>query len=256
LIELLIVVAIIGILVAIAAVLGTKVLSGGKSRAAEDTIRVLDAALTDFEAATNAPAPSMCEVRVPQSKNVYQYAILDARPDNAGYDRVKDPAVPSIVRFTAMVNQATSAQSVLKQINAKYVRQVRISSQTEPELNGLEVVDPWNNLIRAVHPSFDGGYGAFSANGAGPSTPAGRDSFRQVNEQRGGSLVTTAYRRSFRPYTNVGAVDPAWVGDADEGMCPNKRMYFYSCGADGNPGSRADNAYSTRPTFPQETAKY
>lgn len=258
LIELLIVIGVIGILVAIAAVLGTRVIGGAKDRAAEGILRVLDASLTEYESATNAPVPASLEFKAAFVKGTtlkYQYAILDARVATAGFDRVNDPPVDSIARYTGLLASVTSAQAVLKQINSRFIRQTRVSLPAEPEVNGLEVTDPWGNPIRAVHPSFDGGYGKFFAGSI--RVPAlGRDASRDVTEQRGNGQVTASYRRSFQPYPPTPANLAAFVGDADEGLCPNRRMYFYSSGADGNPGTRADNVYTTRPTFPQETAKF
>lgn len=252
LIELLIVIGIIGILVAIAAVLGKKVVGGSNASAAADILRVLDAVLTEFESATNAPTPASLEWP-DASKVPFRYPIIDARVDGTNnYDRVKDPPVNSIVRFTALVSTATSAQSVLKQINSKYVRQVPVHVNAKDPV-GLEVTDPWGNLVRAVHPSFDGGYGDF---GVGGSVMPRQEKFRTVIEKTPSGTGPVNYRRSFRPYRELPEPPATYSGDADEGMCANKRMYFYSAGIDGDPGTRADNVYMVRPAFPQETAKY
>jgi hypothetical protein len=93
---------------------------------------------------------------------------------------------------------------------------------------------------------WHGGYGAFvlpDGSSAGSNRPT-----RQVPSVDG--LSTRNYSRSYK--------FGGGRGQADEGLCPGNRPYFYSAGPDGDPGTRGDNIYleTARPTYPPETSNY
>lgn len=128
------------------------------------------------------------------------------------------------------------------------------------------VLDGWNRPIRFVHPAFDGGYGPFfrfnpRTTGAAATPSAvtrqardlrvlGRADTQGVQPLR----ATALFSRAAWPFSPIDANRQAgWIGDSDEGITINRRPYFYSVGADGNPGTREDNVYTTTPTFPAES---
>jgi hypothetical protein len=184
---------------------------------------------------------------------LYEYAIVDGRPTSAGYEA---PAEQSVARYSALCKLVPGANSVLAGLNAKYVRNVNIAYfgggavPTTPAI-GIEVLDAWARPIRMVHPTFDGGHGGYLA-GAAVTNRANL----VVRERRGSTNeVPNEYSRSYRPFDPASTTGSP-IGDADEGICPNRRPYFYSAGPDSDPGKREDNIYTTRPTYPQETAQY
>lgn len=255
LIELLIVIAIIAVLVAVSMAVGTRVLGAGKSRTTEDVIRVLDASVVAYEQDAGEMPPAKYSY-IPVSatpNNFFEYPIFDGRPATAGTDLDADPPIQSVARYTAMARAVPGANAVLQGLNAKFIRNAALTAPgtaANPPGTGIEVLDGWGRPIRMVHPAYDGGYGAYFT----ASLQSGRPNLT-ISERRGSGSTNFDYRRSFRTF-NPATATAGTVGDADEGICPNRRPYFYSAGPDGDPGKREDNVYTTRPTFTQETSQY
>ena len=258
LIELLIVVGIIGLLMAIGLMIGKKVVGGGMERLTQDIIRVLDASVVAYEAATNELPPSRLSVTTDGGK--VEYPIVDGRLDNSGYDKVNDPPTSSIARYTAAIASVPQAQAAITGLSAKsaigkqYVRGINVNklqltvNGKKIDVQGQEILDGWGHPIRVVMPGYDGGWGKYY-DGAGMKN---RDPLIVKYTGESGS-VTETYRRSYRPFNPKNAAGEP-TGDADEGLCPSRRVYFYSAGPDGDPGRREDNVYSTAPQYPKETA--
>lgn len=120
---------------------------------------------------------------------------------------------------------------------------------------GLSLKDAWGQPIRFVHPAYHGGYGSgFQLQGDGTLVAASNRSntseLRKKLKQSGGTDRTVSFRRSARP---TGSTTDNSIGDADEGLCAGTMPYFYSTGPDKNAGTRTDNVYTTKPTYPAET---
>lgn len=262
LIELLVVVGIIGVLVAIGLFVGRAVVGQGKQRATEGIIQVADKALEAYyNKKGEGPAPNY--VYTNTKGELYEFAILDGRAKNAGFDRDKDPALNSFARFALACQAVPEADAVIKSISdPRQVRNVVLASASEigadSDLRSVEFLDGFGRPVRFVHPAFDGGTGPYLDQQKKQVTP--RD-FRLIAERWGSGNKTPPIdlRRSYRPFDpdNLGSQDPRTaVGDADEGICPGSRGYFYSAGLDMDPGTREDNAYSVRPSFAYETQSF
>lgn len=281
LIELIVVIAIIGILSAIALLVGNRVTESGRIDLTKSLLRVLDKTQDSYFADRDAKVP-------------YKYTDL-ARNEWAVADGRFTPtspanlAEPSTTFYLLATQESTSVQSTIGSIDSRFVVRAPIShmpppsppdpknfsniyTQTTSGLDpltlpltipptptniGLVIKDPWGNAIRFVHPKFQGGSGDFynPRTNAMQTTPsAGRTS--TFNFSLNQSLIPNAVnmvqfqlQRSYQPSVTGG------VGDADEGLCAGGRGYFYSPGKDGDPGTRIDNVYLDAPQFPTETAK-
>jgi len=258
LIELLIVVGIIGILMAIGLMVGNRVRSGGQDRLTQDIIRALDSAVVEYEAVKSELPPS--RLTVGSGAGRVEYPIIDGRRDGAGYDQVNDPPTGSIARFTAAIAAVPQAQAALTAIASRgaagksYAKRAVIEENVtvdgkKTDVEGQEILDAWGRPIRAVAPGYDGGWGKYF-DGASMKT---RDNLLVSYKSSAGQVTDQAYRRSFRPFNPANATGQP-IGDADEGICPSRRIYFYSAGEDGDPGTRENNVYTTVPQFPKETA--
>lgn len=253
LIEILVVIVIVGILISISLVVGKQVRTGSQSRSTEDTIRVLDLSLAAYEKSSTELPPSKFIYKDRSSTKPYEFPIIDGRRLNDGVDRDTNPAIPSLARYTALCATVPEADSLIQSVNSKLVRRVVIDPILQTPPPAVEIVDAFGQPIRFVHPAFDGGYG--DAYDPAPIKP--RDMELVVTPDAG--TVTDPkgykYRRSAHPWNPANAISGTPVGDADEGICLNRRPYFYSAGPDGDPGTRSNNVYTTRPTYPTETAK-
>ena len=243
LIELLVVVAIIGVLIGIAVVVGQRVVGSGKNAATQDTIRALDLILNEYVQSKGSNPPKIHVIEDATGRK-FEMPIIDARPDSAGTTR-SDEAEPSLARLLSEAARVSSADSIIKGLDARVVQRVRLDDQPidgqAPE--GVTVVDAWGRAIRFVHPAFDGGAGdAYISRGT---------SRRPLIEVDYASAPIERFRRSAKPYDGPTGGDD--IGDADEGLVVGGRGYFYSAGADGDPGVRGDNVYTTKPQFPNET---
>lgn len=229
LVEILVVIAIIGILVTIGLAVASKVAAGGKARATENVLKTLDQALTEYIAAKEGKPPAY--YRDERGNDV---PMIDAGTTSGTID-------PSLALFLAEATKTPAVQSIIAGIDSKFVENTSpvTSGGFQPSLirgslNTITVKDGFGNPIRFVHPAFHGGYG--------PSVKAPSRATRSFVV--GGT--DTAYFRVAEP-TGGG------TGNSDEGLCVNNRPYFYSAGSDGLAGTRDDNIYTNRPNFPAET---
>ena len=262
LIELLIVIGIIAVLISMALVVGSKVIEGGKGRATQNVIRVLDESRGAWMLNADVPLPAMLEVPQTTGNNarVRMYPIIDARQD-----RVKDfeapVALPSIRLYTALVQQDESIRASLEQLDSAFVKPKAVPMKPDGSaeswsISGLDILDAWGRPLRFVHPAYHGGHGDYwnpDANRLETDRPVLEI---DVPTGRGDSTFTLKFRRSYRPFADDDKREGNWIGDADEGMCIGGSAYFYSAGEDGDPGTRRNNVYSTVPRFPIETRDF
>ncbi|MDX9912081.1 MAG: prepilin-type N-terminal cleavage/methylation domain-containing protein [Phycisphaerales bacterium] len=243
LIELLVVIAIIGVLMGIAVVVGQRVVGSGKNAATQDTIRALDLIYNEHLQSKGANPPKI-HVIEDDSGRKYELPLIDARLDSAGTTR-SDEATPSLARYLNEAALCCSTDSIVKSLDTRVIQRVRLADvQIDGKYpEGVTVVDAWGAPIRFVHPAFDGGAGdAYIARGT---------SKRPLIKVEYQNAAPELFRRSAKPYNGPTGGDD--IGDADEGIVVGGRGYFYSAGADGDPGVRGDNVYTTKPQFPNET---
>jgi prepilin-type N-terminal cleavage/methylation domain-containing protein len=266
LIELLVVIGIIGVLIAIGLFVGRAVMGSGKQRATEALVQVADKALEAYYDKKGEGPPDRATYKS-NAGEVYEFVLLDAREDKSGFDRDKDPAFNSFARFALACKDVPEADAVIKGISdPRQVRNVVLAagiadnpSGGKADLRSVEFLDGFGQPLRFVHPAFHGGYGEYLDQSKSPSTLKARDPRKNVTERRGTSTRTFDVRRSYRPFdpNNLGSQDPrSAIGDADEGICPASRGYFYSSGVDRDPGTREDNVYSVKPSFAFETQAF
>jgi len=218
------------------------------------------------------------------SVNEYIFPLVDGRyqmrtivgGDMNKFDRNLDPSQAAMALFflhAASVSPDTDR--MLKGIDAKFIQKRDVwaygwlvsSSTGEPtgelvkrRLRIAVPTDAFGFPLRMVHPEFHGGWGTFftpSASGSGVWQADGVGSnplrpFLKVSPASG--LAEKNFSRSYRPFNPDVVTSPLPVGDADEGSCLSGRPYFYSVGADGDPGTRSDNVYTTIPSFPRQNA--
>ncbi len=270
-IEMLTVLVVIGILMAIVLRLGGSVSENGRARQTQATIATLDSALTSY--LTERPGQFPADFR--DSAGV-QFPIIDGRctediggPPNS----FTAPAFPSLALFFASVRGNEAIESVVRGLDPSRVVQVQMSqyssrfpqpqerragASADTAIRMITVLDGWDRPIRFVHPKYDGGFGngfRQASPGAAAFSSVGRENLELDLTVAGGGTQRATFRRAAMPFDPSGAgYQTAWTGDADEGLSPGERPYFYSSGRDGNPGTRQDNIYSTRPNFPAETA--
>lgn len=255
LVEMLVVIGIIVILVSLAVVTGTKVIAGGKARASEDVIRVLDESRATWMLNWDKPLPAYLELD-PQLRRA-PIPIIDARPAASG--DWSAPAHPSLTYYTALVLQDPMIAPIFQQLDSAFVKPTtaplpdNTGQSNRYAFRALEITDAWGRPFRFVHPEFHGGHGPYW-DAERETMESQRDVYRLP---QGMKYVPNEFRRSYRPFNpdNVSRKS-TWIGDADEGMCPGNTPYFYSPGEDGDPGTRDDNAYSTVPQFPVETRDF
>ncbi|MBK7405094.1 MAG: type II secretion system protein [Phycisphaerales bacterium] len=259
LVEMLVVVGIIGLLVAMAVVVGTKVIEGGRANASADLLRVLDQSRSAWQLNADQPLPEFLEVAEQGGKSTRYFPLIDARlATNKDFTA---PATPSVVYYTALVLQDASIAPMFEQIDSRFVKP---SAAPLPDSGGaretwalkaLEINDAWGRPVRFVHPTFHGGYGDYWDPKA-EKLQTNRDIYPVDVPTSKGPPIRVEYRRSWRPWDpkkEIGKARDTWAGDGDEGMCVGNTPYFYSPGSDGDPGTRDDNVYSTQPRFPVET---
>ncbi len=259
LIELLVVIGIIAVLVALAVVVGAKVVEGGRARATTDVIRVLDTTLGAWQLNANVPLPEFLEVKELGKSHFFE--VIDAREQrNKDYT---DAANPSTRYYSALVMQDESIAAEFRQLDSTFVSSAFVAKRGAYEkdereswaLPAVNVRDAWGRPIRFVHPAFHGGHGEYWDPNLSDLVP--RDILRVMRPTNSGRLFPIPYRRSYRPFeADASNRKATWIGDADEGMAVGGRAYFYSAGADGDPGTRANNVYSTEPRFPVETRDF
>jgi prepilin-type N-terminal cleavage/methylation domain-containing protein len=266
LVEILVVMAIIAILITISVVLAGRVTQGGRVRATENLIKVLDNALTSYMADRESKVPAVFRDDAGEV-----FPLWDGREDaNNAVDRDAHPAEPSLAMFLFVARDVPAIDTMIKGIDARFLKTLPdlrtpaahnnplrmrpAAGQAPVVVSGITVLDAWGRPIRFVHPAWDGGGGRYwdgsSLQSARSLITFDVDSDGNVGEAGEG------IRRSYRPFEPDSVPVSTPVGDADEGICVNGRPYFYSAGPDGDPGTREDNVYSFRPEFPRETAAF
>lgn len=253
LIELLVVIGIIAVLVGIGIAVGQGVINSGRAGATQNTILLLEGYLSDLDNSGQEPSSYKAYTREVNGMT-YEFPVMDGRNNNQGFERSVRP-ISSLMRFIAAGDVFVGDSSERwGGLDSSMVRDGTLGTAAGEEIRGVELVDQWDNPIRVVHPAYDGGYGNFWDATAGSTTS--REAL-PVSFKNGGSATIFRLRRSYRPFNPDNQQDADAVGDADEGICPNERVYFYSAGPDGDPGTREDNVYgSTKPRFPAETADF
>lgn len=269
LIELLIVIGIIVLLVGLSLVVGNQVVGGGRTRLTTDTLRVLDNATQAYMSATGKPFPTKLQYTAPDG-GMYEYALIDARETAMGTNDEICGTRPtdSGARALAVLLSRPESEAIIKSLPSKVTRTTIVDpaiacpSPTPPDSGQgfrpaqpaatIEVLDGWGRPIRFVHPAFDGGWGPFWNGTALVST--GRDQTKTIAEQRGAQVKNTDYRRSIMPVDPTQPLNLGATGDADESLAAGNRPFWYSGGADGLAATKADNVYSSQPSYAEETA--
>jgi prepilin-type N-terminal cleavage/methylation domain-containing protein len=232
LIELLVVIVIIAVLVSVGLLVGTKISGSGKIKATENTIQILDQAMTAYLSANGNKMPAFFK-----DVNGRSFPLIDASAGATTANPVESSATLAMV----IIEGEPSAAQILKNVPAQFATrgtlatgtyantgagtsaQIRRRGEAVPA-EGLIVRDAWNNPIRFVHPAYHGVYTNRSIEVPGDSN------------------------QNFTRRVTSGTV----VGNADGGQCSTSTPYFYSAGPDGNPSTREDNVYSKVPNFPTE----
>ncbi|MCA3004710.1 MAG: prepilin-type N-terminal cleavage/methylation domain-containing protein [Planctomycetaceae bacterium] len=265
LVELLVVIAIIAIISTIALVVGSRVAAGGKVRATESILATLETVFESYKSQSQSAAPSNFTLRQATTTETVTFPIFDGRnrdrnvPAGVQFDVDNDPAQPSLTLFLLAAAEKIEIEPLLKNIDSAFIERRTVNAfgwvnnaglVQARQVTGLVIKDGFGQPIRYVHPAFHGGAGEFYTTATGG--PTNREA-RDVRDSTPGSTgVPMKLSRSARPFGPANSVRT--VADADEGLCVAGRPYFYSAGPDKNPGTRDDNLYSTRPTFPTETA--
>lgn len=243
LMELLIVIVIIVLLIAISLAVGSKVLSTGKESLTTNVIRSLDSALATYiaSAADKIPEPLVLHPDSPASTPFWQ-PVADARKGSSA------EMINSVGWFIYQVKDVSDVSRSITGLPAQVVREyspaaINASGDTQ-EAYGQPmlptVFDGWGNPIRYVHPTFDG----VITSGGGNANPEQLSKLIKIDS--GERFAFNQLRR------NAVAAKNGEKADSDGGYCPGGRPYFYSVGADDDPGTTNDNIYTTRPQFSTE----
>lgn len=286
LIEIMVVIAIIAILASISLVVASKVTQGGRERVTADIIKTLDTCAQAYISQAGKFPTKYTDV----AGN--EFLIFDGRgqandflqtskamgPDAPQSTQVNRPE-PSLALFILAASKYTSVDDALKGVNPKFLlwddkrpdditatisesdqppayspamKMAPLRSKSDgPRANqfGIAVNDPWEQPIRFVHPAFQGGFGdGHQLQSDGSYLRVKHNNEYRVMLQINGASGTYNFRRSAKP-----SLQPYTTGDADEGICPGAMPYFYSSGPDKDPGTREDNVYTTKPTYPTAT---
>jgi prepilin-type N-terminal cleavage/methylation domain-containing protein len=263
LIELLIVIGVIALLVGIVMSVGAKVSGSGKERLTEGAIQSLGMALAQFETSESTNlVPATVAFQDPNSRAEVYQPVADAM----GWDGGDGELLDSVALFIKQLdNRSPEARSVINGMSSKLIRVNAAHDEgttvrwDEPHQPMVTVFDAWKNPIRYVHPAFDGNIfgGPAYPQGGSVGTPVpldvtGKNPFGLPTAPRYGT-------DKIRRYGGVAAGKVVDVTpDADGGICPNNKPYFYSAGPDGKVGFgpngedyNADNVYIIEPTFSQ-----
>jgi len=197
---------------------------------------------------------------------------------NPRFDRDLDPQQPTCALFLLQAAaESPEVDRAIKRLDAKFIKRQdvwaygwKINAATgfpsgaavRRRLRIPVPVDAYGFQVRMVHPQFHGGFGRYyfpDPAGSSAWRPDGSDAQHPVRgtakfAPESPALPTpigAEFSRSFRPF-DPNTVGSTAVGDADEGTCIGSCAYFYSVGADGDPGTRSDNIYTIDPVFPRE----
>lgn len=277
LVELLVAIGIVVLLVALTLGVGSSVANAGRKRSTEAALQVLDQTLDRYIEVTGGLPPALVQVPANrlagggplQGQDLY-YPLVDG-VGQAGASGTREP-INSVGLYLLAAEPVSGIQNIIAGLDQRYVRAYRPvinnrgqaqSAQAQPEL--LTVFDAWDNPIRMVHPRFDGtvlgggDFGAVNVIRVGDQSdgffapgelPLQANRFVAIRQIR--RLAPT--RADWLTYseTEIANNFVNGVGDADGGICPAPRPYFYSAGPDGDPATIEDNIYTTRPRFPAQ----
>ena len=164
-------------------------------------------------------------------------------------------------------NRSPEARSIINGMNSRLVKlhSVHESATTvnwdEPHQSLVTILDAWGNPVRYVHPAFDGEiFGGDQYPSVGLRGEPVRLEARPTEKNPFGLPTGTEIRYGtdeIRRSNRTGS-GPSETPDADGGICPNNKPYFYSAGPDGlvgigpdNEDYNADNVYIVQPRFPK-----
>ncbi|HYE03368.1 MAG TPA: prepilin-type N-terminal cleavage/methylation domain-containing protein [Phycisphaerales bacterium] len=271
LIELLIVIVILGILAALALAIANRVAVGGKERLTKNLIQVLDQALAAHEAGDRGLPAFYTD---PEGNS---FPLVDGRlatrAPTKPFDRVADPSQPALSLCVFLLTEAAGdSGKFLQGIDPDLVKKEEVAAWGWPQAGGAiaafgpgtgsngplgtVIHDGFGFPLRFSHPRFDGPGGAiYRQDNGGPWTRVDRPDIDVPAPPVPGQPArpAAAFSRSTYPFNPDAPPNvPNPVGDSDEGTSAGGRGYFYSVGADGNPGTHADNVYTTAPLFPSE----
>ena len=273
LIELLVVVIIVGALIALTLAVGQGVVEGQRQRLAQDTIRVIDAAVDSYVRETGGGLPVLVEVPSPNpvdATDPTQNVLLpladatDWTTASGEDDRVVINSVGLFVR--ALDNRGLG--ELLRPLEGEataFFDPDESSGGNNRQTELRTILDPWGRPIRFVHPRFDGQIrqeprSSFGDLGAPVDLTDPLRPLVTVDDLPEGfdaSILTSSrfpifeIRRNFlRAEDREAGVEVP--GDSDGGICAGGRPYAYSAGPDGDPSTLDDNAYTTPPTTSQD----
>ena len=290
----LVVIAVIVVLVGIALALGAKVTQSARSQASRDVILNLETSLAQFTTENEDQLPpASLEIENESGTQLALFPIADARePGGSNFGVESDPAFRSGASVLAAMDRIVPGiiDSVASldsdNVSTFEVRPGFTLSDGSMAATLVEPLDAFGEPIRFVHPNFAGGYGDFwdsslatpaldtgrptldvrlgtyasgvglTVMGADGRTPASPDISSIASGSGNVQRVELELRRSWKPFDpNDANARDDWVGDADEGRAQGGAgAYFYSGGADRDPGTRFDNVYTTqKPEYPLET---
>lgn len=266
-IELAVVVAIIAILIGMVIVVGGKVIDSTRERATKQTLLALDAALAEYMAAKEGKLPPpLVTYHFDANTGLARKAPLADGSFAPSANNVRP--IPSTALLLKELATVPAADKLVKSIPSRFLRfsptQIAAGDPPIDDPNPVqltEVLDAWGHPIRFVHPAYDGLL-FDRPDVAVPSRAAPRELRRIID----GELVTNEVpndlqqvrRNNFVTWNESAAPVPS--PDADGGLCPGNRPYFYSTGPDAKAGFlrenraggrvvvtdlNADNVYST-----------
>ncbi len=287
LIELIVVIAIIGILSAIALLVGGRVIDSSRITLTRDLIRTIDQAYSSNEADREAKVPGVF-----RDDEGNEFPVFDGRIGaGAGVDATTDFAEPSQAMFVLATGPSPFVTKTISGVDAKYVvsayvlkdppmqlptgspctpiQYVRTAMPKAPQrLAAMDPVcentqigsqfdsaPPHNAYIVPLLKDPWGNYIRFVhpkyQGGYGDYFSAATSSM-QTRTSVTANLQANSSVQPFqlqRSYKrfNPNAALPNPIGDADEGQCEGGRGYFYSSGKDHDPGTRFDNVYMDGP---------
>jgi len=289
LIELLVVIAIIGILVTIVTTVGANAIRGGKARQTQDTIRVVDTAVTTYLNDLGKVPPAFIAAFAPSISPQFDgadfaaYPMADAVDLTSGSEmnKTRINSIGLFMRALDDVGLGDTLASVDPQVLTRWDGDGDLVDDSgtapsgagqQPELRTL--LDGWGKPLRFVHPAWDGliteednlgnprpvnswGTALMPINTA--ATGDGTGYWLEANRSPAGYDSSNAtdfpiqmLRRNFLTDKDRDIwSDPApAIGDSDGGYTIGNVPYIYSAGPDGDPSTLDDNAYTTEPRRP------
>lgn len=205
LVEMLITIAVIGVLAAVVLLVGVRVKDTGRARATEQTLRILDATVEEWTTSkAGAPVPAEYTDGRGQSFPMIDARTLRVPPVGVGSRGVvlqgnatawpfTRPAEPSTQLYMALLrDQSPAAFKLAQTIDPAVTVNTYIETawgfpqrdandtSTDPAdgvakgLKAPQILDGWGEPIRMVHPAFHGSYGPlFVPSGNGFASAAG-----------------------------------------------------------------------------------